>query len=161
MTRRHFALALAIAAIATARAGAQGYSTLGPRPLGVIQQPIMPRPFIPPAFPSQLLPPQMDDCVIINGRSPFAEAKRQYDELIKLRALIIAATPSVPPQPHPDNCVIFPDGTNSHTAKQRYDDLIRARTIVEDLLQRFVSPQSNPILPYSAMLPAKAAGSRR
>jgi hypothetical protein len=162
MTCRSFALAIAIAAIAMARADAQGYSTLAPRPLGMSQQPIIPGRFMVPAFPSHLLPPQMDDCVIINGRSPFAEAKRQYDELIKLRELIIGATPSVPPPlPHWDNCVVFPDGTSAHTARNRYDDMIQARILVEGLLQRFVSPNPNPIRPYSLMLPARVASTGR
>jgi hypothetical protein len=87
--------------------------------------------------------------VFINGRSPFADAKRQYDELIKLRELIISATPAVPPPlPHWDNCVVFPDGTSAHTARKRYDDMIQARIIVERLLQRFVSPEPNPIHSY-------------
>jgi hypothetical protein len=100
--------------------------------------------------------------VIINGRSPFADAKRHYDELIKLRELIIGATPSVPPPPpHPDNCVVFPDGTSARTAGKRCDDMIQARIIVEGLLQQFVSPARNPIQPYSLMLPAKVASTWR
>jgi hypothetical protein len=41
------------------------------------------------------------------------------------------------------------------------DDLIQARIIVEGLFQRFVSPEPNPIQPYSLTVSAKVASTGR